>query len=397
MSKADQPIYVLHSSDRARSQSKPITQKESFCINIALGITELNRSVWESFWRDVETYDELPQGCRALMHHIIRKAQQMDWNPSWNTVGHKNLQFLSGLPKMVWTKNQFVRRRLSDFTPFFSTQLHPAYAINGLAENGCDSEAAWFRSNPMIEFLIEKTSSAEVQSELSRLGYEYTLTVPWTFGQRFAGVKHLFRHPADNVHCHVYVLYSDSYPAFKAMYKDMCTTAGDALKIDENASPFRLPDTKFRFLFALNQVFSADNWKTSAQVVYLKDAFNLLRIMTPKDHLSTAAYIESGLVPSTWISQVVALGIQMGTLSTSATGSLFTNSAAIGTTHGQTEEKMSHRRLFAMCNAISLIVQWVLSGGEIKEIVAYIRSRITSRFRTQKQGKKKPHPEKRYL
>ena len=119
--------------------------------------------------------------------------------------------------------------------------------------------------------------------------------------------------------------------------------------------------------------------------------------MTPKEHLSTASFIESGLVPSTWISQVVTLGIKMGILSTSATLGPGTNLAAIGTSHGQITEIKSFHSLFTMFDMLSLIFQWVVSGGEFKEIVAYIRSRVTNRVRTLKSSKKKRHPEKRYL
>ncbi len=392
-------LYTLYISDREPSESKLISVKERLSLQMALGIIEIERSEWDSFWGDVETYDELPYGCKLLMHYMISRVQQTNWMPSWKRVGSKNLDFLSGLLKYNWTKNQLLRKhvhRIDDI--FIKLPLVSVYAINGLAENMGEPGPSWFRSNPMVELLIERQTYDEVKKALSAAGFEHSITVPWYFSQRIVGINRTFFHKSDNVRCHLYVLDTERDAHLTAIYSSMSGSAEQSpQQMGYEVRTLRIPGIQYRFIFSVEQVFQESNLATGAYLVHLMDALKLLRVMTTEDLQKIGTLLDSGIVPPDWVAQVINLGKTLGVVESAETDKFLSFLPPSRPSGVGKKKKRMKTRLFSISQTTWSYYFVLLSEGDFLDLATDVLSRIKNRYHDMTRKQITPHPNKRYL
>jgi len=63
---------------------------------------------WEQLWKNTEDYEDLLFSCKELMPSAVRKIQTSCEDVQWKQFVPKNAQFLAGLPRYTWTKNQYI-------------------------------------------------------------------------------------------------------------------------------------------------------------------------------------------------------------------------------------------------------------------------------------------------
>jgi len=388
-------VFTLSTSDGDASQVKQISVKEQSGLQMALGNAVIERSQWDSFWGDVESYDDLPYGCHLIMHHIIRNVQRTHWMHSWKEVGSKNLDFLSGLPKYNWTKNQLIRKHVQRIDAIFRTLSVNVFAINGLAENTGDPGPSWIRSNPMAEVLIQRQDYDQVKTALDESGYELSHTVPWYFAERIAGTKRIFVHPSDNLNCQLYVLYTERDANLGAMYASLCKLAQGSSQPEITA--LRIPDIRSRFLFSVQQVFQASNLVNGIYLVHLMDTFNQLRSMTREDVQSISSLQGSGIIPTAWVGQVMDLGKSLGIID-----SMYLDEyvSKLRTTMKSWDDPLrvpTHTQRFGTTQPIWNYYWMLLSEREYSGLISDVFSKIKNRCDVVTRNRSISQPEKRYL
>jgi hypothetical protein len=387
--------YTLLKSDLDTTLVKHISVKEQLGLQMALGSAEIERSQWESFWGDVESYDDLPYGCHLIMHRIIRKIQRTDWMLSWKVVGSKKLDFLSGLPKYNWTKNQVLRKHVHRIDAVFTKLPVTVFAFNGLAENIGEPGPPWIRSNPLAEVLIERQDYEESKTALEESGYELALTVPWNNVGRIAGTKRIFVHTSDNLSCHLYVLYTETDVNLRALYASLCKNAQESTQ--HGLRSLRIPDIRTRFLFSVQQVLRASNLATGIYLVHLMDTLNLLRSMTREDVQSISSLLVSGTLPPAWVVQVIDLGKSLGIID-----SIYLDEYASQLKNnwksGDDPLKVPiHTQRFGITHPIWNYYFMLMSEREYSGLVNDVLLKIKNRYNKMRRKQSISHPEKRYL
>jgi len=388
-------LYTLSTSDGDASQVKQISVKERSALQMALGSSEIERSQWDSFWGDVETYDDLPYGCHLIMHHIIRKVQRTHWIPSWKIVGSKNLNFLSGLPKYNWTKNQLLRKHVQRIDAVFRTLPVNVFAINGLAENIGEPGPPWFRSNPMAEVLIQREDYDQAKTALDESGYELSHSVPWYFAERIAGTKRIFVHTSDNLSCQLYVLYTETDANLRALYTSMCTHAQESTQPESRS--LLIPDIRSRFLFSVQQVFQASNLATGTYLVHLMDTLNLLKGMTREDVQSISSLLVSGIVPAAWVVQVIDLGKSLGIIESIYLDEYASQLRTTSKSGDDPHKEPQQTRRFTLTHPIWSYYLMLMSEREYSGLVIDVLSKFKNRYESMTRNRSISHPEKRYL
>ena len=85
-----------------------ISNEELAILKLLSTKSENILSYWREVWQSIDDYEELSFASKELMASAVKKIQEKVAENKWKEVTKGNAEFLSGLPRYTWTKNQYI-------------------------------------------------------------------------------------------------------------------------------------------------------------------------------------------------------------------------------------------------------------------------------------------------
>jgi len=126
---------------------------------------------WEQLWKNTDDYEDLLFSCKELMPSAVRKIQTSCEDGQWKQFVPKNAQFLAGLPRYTWTKNQYIINEYQKIAAVLDKEKIEFLALKGVCEMLDDSPLAYMRTSRDIDLLIHEEDWEKCRQIFENLGW----------------------------------------------------------------------------------------------------------------------------------------------------------------------------------------------------------------------------------
>ena len=146
--------------------------EEAAILQLITGENANALAQWEKLWSSINDYEELPFSCKELMPSAVKKIQSNHAEAIWakNIPGHAD--FLSGLPRYTWTKNQYIIKQYQVIAAALENEQIEFLALKGVCEMLDGNELALMRTSRDIDLLIHEKDWPTCQKVISALGWK---------------------------------------------------------------------------------------------------------------------------------------------------------------------------------------------------------------------------------
>ena len=288
-----------------------IHPKEYALLKLYFSPQEKMMGLWNELWEEIDDYDLLPAGCRALMPFLVKKLQYLEPQQDWKHIHGLDLTFLSGLPRFVWTKNKFVLNQTLRISEFIGKSGIDIIAIKGTAELLSGIEEGMMRSTADIDLLIRPEDFELFQKKMSELGFYLIDDSHLDRLEKRSPLpkdQYVFK-SNDKMMLEVDVhLMVNQYQA-----DDLLTSLVWQGKVQTTQlKNLFVPSPRESFLIALVNAFRMHNWYAGSYLKYLCDTlrkFDFLYKEGLQNHIND--YDSESLNLQDWITQIIQLGLYL--------------------------------------------------------------------------------------
>ena len=233
-------------------------------------------SCWEDLWQVIDDYETAEFSCKELMPIAVRKMQLCAKQEVWTKATGNNYNFLIGLPRYSWTKNQYVINK----TKSVSAILHKAgiefIAIKGVSEILDNKETGMMRTSRDIDLLIKREDLVQSAAILAQHGW--TITAPINEINTLLLLAHNFDH-ADGIidldlHIAAFSEFSKSLDTYSKLVWERKTA------VTEQGLTVFVPSLEDRLIIAVVNVFNYLEWQKKQHCKYMYDVFRISKQMT---------------------------------------------------------------------------------------------------------------------
>jgi hypothetical protein len=126
---------------------------------------------WEQLWKNTDDYEDLLFSCKELMPSAVKKIQTSCIDGEWQQFIPKNAQFLAGLPRYTWTKNQYIINEYQKIAAILDKEKIEFLALKGVCEMLDDSPLAFMRTSRDIDLLIHEEDWEKCRQIFENLGW----------------------------------------------------------------------------------------------------------------------------------------------------------------------------------------------------------------------------------
>lgn len=225
---------------------------------------------WEKVWLNINDYEELSFSCKELMPFAVKKLQDSTIEKNWKAITKGNSDFLSGIPRYTWTKNQYVINQYKILAESLIKEKIDFIALKGVCEMLACGSLSMMRTSRDIDILIKPSDWTRCLKLFENTGWK--LAPLQKTGDFFAN-------PA---HPHAITLYNndriiDLDVHFAAIsgpnsYSRLFTEDLWERKVQsEHNSNFYIPSKEDRLIIAAANAFSLHNWGQGQTCKYLFD------------------------------------------------------------------------------------------------------------------------------
>ena len=233
---------------------------------------------WKELWDIIDDYEALDFSCKELMPAAVRKVQVCLPQNLWQPVCRGNAGFLVGLPRYVWTKNQYVISQTKVILKQFLQYGIEVISIKGVSEILSNAEMAFMRTTRDIDLLIKKEDLNKCIAILIQTGW-----VLRPAGREEELINNLIEYrsyaykKADviiELDLHVAAI-SDMYSNTDSFTKHI---RADAIVLN-SAEGLIVPSPEDRLLITIANVYNIHNWLNGHYCKYIIDAACILNTM----------------------------------------------------------------------------------------------------------------------
>lgn len=126
---------------------------------------------WEELWKHTEDYEDLLFSCKELMPSVVNKIQTCCLDGEWQQFIPKNAQFLAGLPRYTWTKNQYIINEYQKIAAALDQENIEFIALKGVCEMLDGSTLAFMRTSRDIDLLIQEEDWEKCRQIFENIGW----------------------------------------------------------------------------------------------------------------------------------------------------------------------------------------------------------------------------------
>lgn len=130
---------------------------------------------WKKLWQHTNDYEEFLFSCKELMPSAVKKLQENFEQVQWQNITVGNANFLAGLPRYAWTKNQYVINQYKIIAAVLEKEKIDFIAIKGVCEILAGSSLSMMRTSRDIDILIKPEDKEKSREIFTRLGWQIAL------------------------------------------------------------------------------------------------------------------------------------------------------------------------------------------------------------------------------
>ncbi len=229
---------------------------------------------WEELWKHTEDYEDLLFSCKELMPSVVNKIQTCCLDGEWQQFIPKNAQFLAGLPRYTWTKNQYIINEYQKIAAALDQENIEFIALKGVCEMLDGSTLAFMRTSRDIDLLIH-----EEDWEKCRLIFE---NIGWTKSKNLSNcsllnnpIKHYAITLQNNKRVFELDIHFTAIPRDKSDSKSFTKNLWKR-KVQAKKYPYcYIPSVNDRYIITVANAFLLQNWKLGHTTKYIFDMLSL--------------------------------------------------------------------------------------------------------------------------
>lgn len=235
---------------------------------------------WQQLWSQTDDYDDLLFSCKELMPSAVKKIQTSCAEGQWQQFIPKNAEFLAGLPKYTWTKNQYIINHYQQIAAALDKEHIEFLALKGVCEMLDGNTLAFMRTSRDIDLLIHEEDWEKFTQIVEKLGWvnSKNITSKAYLNSPIKSHAEVFQQPEGifDLDVHFVVIpgpKSDSEKFTKSLW-------ARKVKSKKYLNCY-IPSPEDRYIITVANAFNLHNWKQGHITKYLHD---MLTISCQMDH-----------------------------------------------------------------------------------------------------------------
>lgn len=229
---------------------------------------------WEQLWKNTDDYEDLLFSCKELMPTAVKKIQNSCKDGHWKQFVPKNAQFLAGLPRYTWTKNQYIINEYQKIAAALEQENIEFIALKGMCEILDGSTLAFMRTSRDIDLLIHEEDWEKCRQVFENFG--------WT------KAKNLYKWPYLNspqkLHAETFQkterifdldVHFSAIPGEKSISQQFTNNLWKR-KVKAKKFPTNyIPSFEDRYIISVGNVFNLGNWLKGHTTKYIYDILTI--------------------------------------------------------------------------------------------------------------------------
>ncbi|MFM7683344.1 MAG: nucleotidyltransferase family protein [Bacteroidota bacterium] len=261
---------------------------------------------WKQLWKQTIKYEDLLFSCKELMPLAIKKIQTSCNVDEWQLFIPKHAEFLTGLPRYTWTKNQYIISEYQKIAAALDNQNIEYIAIKGVCEMLDGSSLALMRTSRDIDILIHEDNFERCRQLFENLGWiktnqiskiHYLNSPIKAHAETFHNAKRIFEL---DVH---FAAIPGAKSAPQAFTKNLWKRKVKA----KNHPHFYIPSLEDRYIIAVANVFNLHNWLNGHTTKYICDILTYSTQIEAEQLLKITADAEKLIKCGDFIRQAASL------------------------------------------------------------------------------------------
>jgi len=229
---------------------------------------------WEQLWKNTEDYEDLLFSCKELMPSAVKKIQTSCADGQWQQFIPKNAQFLAGLPRYTWTKNQYIINEYQKIAGLLDKENIEFLALKGVCEMLDGSKLSFMRTSRDIDILIHEDDWLKCKKVFNNLGWfqseksrkrTYLNNPIKGHAENFQNLERIF-----DLDVHFVAI-----AGAKSTSQKFTTNLWKRKVKAKNFPNYYIPSPEDRYIIISANVFGLHNWKGGHTTKYVQDLLTI--------------------------------------------------------------------------------------------------------------------------
>jgi hypothetical protein len=229
---------------------------------------------WEQLWKNIVDYEDLLFSCKELMPSAIKKIQTSCADGQWQQFIPKNAQFLAGLPRYTWTKNQYIINEYKKIASLLEKENIEFLALKGVCEMLDASPLAFMRTSRDIDILIHEEDWVKCKKVFNNLGWfqseksfkcAYLNSPIKGHAENFQNLERIF-----DLDVHFVAI-----AGAKSTSQKFTANLWKRKVKAKNFPNYYIPSPEDRYIIIAANIFGLHNWKVGHTTKYVQDLLTI--------------------------------------------------------------------------------------------------------------------------
>ncbi len=272
--------------------------------------TKCNDSLlyWKGVWKDVNNYEQLTFSSKELMPTAVKKIQDTITQNNWESATKGNAEFLSGLPRYTWTKNQYIINQYLIIASSLQKENIDFVALKGVCEMLANNNLSMMRTSRDIDILVKiedwdkclvvfKKIGWMLEPKLNNINFSVNNNLTTQHAITLSNKEKIIE-----LDVHFYAIAGPSSYS-KSFTSDLW---GGKVRSVKYPNLF-IPRIEHRLIIAAENAYNLGNWITGQYCKYLSDAMLISELMSPEEIEKTVIIADQHLKTGKKVSQLICI------------------------------------------------------------------------------------------
>jgi hypothetical protein len=225
---------------------------------------------WIKLWENVSDYEDLLFSCKELMPSAVHKIQSCCDENTWKKYIPAQADFLAGLPRFTWTKNQYIINQYKKIASALEDAHIEFIALKGVCEMLDGNTLALMRTSRDIDLLIHENDWEACKIVFENLGWTH-YAKPYNFKYLNSPIKS----HAETFYNHERIFDLDVHKSAIPSTDSVSKSFNERIwknKVESKSYPnLHIPSKEDRFLITIANAHRLYNWERSHTSKYMYD------------------------------------------------------------------------------------------------------------------------------
>ena len=236
---------------------------------------------WIKLWENVSDYEDLLFSCKELMPSAVHKIQSCCDENTWKKYIPAQADFLAGLPRFTWTKNQYIINQYKKIASALEDAQIEFIALKGVCEMLDGNTLALMRTSRDIDLLIHENDWEACKNVFENLGWKSAKKPEELFS-----ISNPIKPHAETFYSEERIFDLDVHfsaiPGPKSFSRKFTSEIWSRKVASESIPTLYIPSIEDRFLITIGNATNLHNWKQGHTSKYVFDLLAISKMMDAK-------------------------------------------------------------------------------------------------------------------